>query len=989
LLTSHFVGEMSVITEETKMKRELYQLLVIAISILLLSPLLYAGTTGKIVGAVKDKETGERLVGANVVVLGTNLGAASDVDGEFFINNMPVGTYTVQVSMVGYQSVKVQNVRVSADLTTTVNFELSSKAIQVAPITVVAQRPLVEKELTATTKITAADEMAKMPLRTYDAVVVYTAGVQDEGTFRGAGGISWMVDGLQTKDPLSGGRAITLNNIAIEEVQVITGGFNAEYGEAMSGVVNVVTKSGGPVTSAMYRLTTDAGMKMFDNKLNFGYHDHEFSLGGPLPFTDGKLRYFVSAVLALRGSSDPRRLDNFLGQLKNEGYNMSAVENRWPDAIKNPYFLPHQRQQRYAATWKVSYNPIAAIKLNLGGLLERNQWEAYPYDATSQTPERSYLFALDQYTAYRRNNLQVWAGITHQISPTTFYDLKVTRYETDLYSGLKDIYLHNPDGSIMRDSLGTPLIDKDNHWWQDYKFVPAKYDTTVQSVSQYNYTDYRDQDWTNPRNPFGVYNNWQAGGASTRRSEERLLSYIGVKLDFISQVTKVHQFKAGFEWRKHDAERHYNSLPWRPDPFRDSYVVKPNFVFAYIQDMAEWPGLIVNAGLRLDYFSSQRTHRVDALDRYSQQVETSGKWQISPRIGISHPITEKTVVHLQYGQFFQFENFFNVYQNLDPYTSRWYDVVGNPDLRPQKTIAYELGVVHQIGLNTRLEVVAFYKDLYDLVSTRFIPVAPYPVTQVDNRTYAMSQGVEVSFHKHISDNWASDISYTLSRNKGMAFSSQADFLRQRINPETGLQYAWPEKLFPGGQRDHMIRLNFDYRLPEGGGPEVFTIRPLENFGINVLFIANSGFHYTRRNYRGEALEEYGASEGPWYYNLDLRINRDFIFDKYRISLFAEIYNVLNTEQILGLYEITGDPLLVGTERLYSESNFTKGIDRLRSDGTENPNWRWEKVKDLDGDGHITAHEEYLGFMKSFLFLRRTPANYGSPRQVRVGFQFYF
>lgn len=973
------------------MKRQRCTMVAIVLSIIVLSPLAFAGITGKIVGVIKDKETGERLIGVNVIVLGTTLGASSDLNGEFLINNVPVGTYTVQSSYVGYQTVRVEKVRVSADLTTTVNFDLSAQAIEIGAVIVVAERPLVERELTATTRIATSAEIAKMPLRTANAVVVYTAGVQDEGTFRGAGGVSWMVDGLQTKDPLSGDRAITLNNIAVEEVQVITGGFSAEYGEAMSGVVNIVTKSGGPTTSATYRLTTDAGMNIFspDKKLEFGYYDHELSLSGSLPFTEGKLRYFFSAVVALRGSSDPRRLDNLIGQLSRDGYDMSAITNRWPEAGKNPYFLPHQRQQRYETTWKMSYNPTAAIKLNLGGLLERSQWEEYPFDATSQTPTRSYLFVLDQFTAWRRNNLQVWAGITHQISPSTFYDLKVTRYETDLYSGMKDIYQHNSDGSIMRDSLGMPVIGKDNSWWENYKFIPAKYDPSVKSVAQYNYTDYRDQDWTNPHNPFGVFNNWQAGGASTRRYEERLLSYYGVKFDITSQITKVHQLKAGFEWRAHDAERHYNSLPWRPDPFQDNYEVKPNFFFSYIQDMAEWSGLIVNAGLRLDYFAPQTTHRSDPLDRFSSQMTTDAKWQMSPRLGISHPITEKTVIHFQYGQFFQFENFFNVYQNLDPYSSRWYDVVGNPDLRPQKTIAYELGLVHQVGLDSRLEVVGFYKDLYDLVGTRFIPVAPYAITQVDNRQYAMSQGVELSFSKRFSNHWASDISYTLSRNKGMAFSSQADFLRQRINPETGLQYAWPEKLFPAGQRDHMIRLNVDYRLPEGGGPELFGIRPLEDFGVNILFIANSGFHYTRRNYRGEALEEYGASLGPWYYNLDLRINKDFrLFDNRKISLFAEIYNVLNTEQILGLYEQTGDPLSVGDERLYSEANFTKGIDRLQSDGKENPNWAWEKVKDLDGDGHISAHEEYSSFMQSFLYLRRTPANYGPPRFVRVGFQFF-
>lgn len=179
----------------------------------------------------------------------------------------------------------------------------------------------------------------------------------------------------------------------------------------------------------------------------------------------------------------------------------------------------------------------------------------------------------------------------------------------------------------------------------------------------------------------------------------------------------------------------------------------------------------------------------------------------------------------------------------------------------------------------------------------------------------------------------------------------------------------------------MFRANFDFRLQEGQGPSLFGFKPLEDFGINILFKANSGWHYTRQNYRGESVEERGASVAPWYYNTDLRADRRFrLFGRTYLTAFIEIYNLFNTTHILGLHARTGDPLLVGDEPEYQEANFTDGVSQ------GDPTWEWENVKDLDDDGHISAHEEYEAFMKSFLFLRRTASNFGPPRLVRFGFE---
>ena len=221
-------------------------------SLTLASSYIYAGTTGKIFGVVRDVETNEPLPGCNIVVEGTTLGAASNVNGEFFILNIPPGFYTVRATMMGYKSYRIDNVRILMDLTTSLEFMMEVQILDVGEeVVVVAKRPLIQKDVTSKQSIISSDEILNMPVNSVQGILSTKAGftTDSEGQMHVRGGrtgeISYLIDGAKVDDPLNGSFSNILNKDAINEMEVISGTFNAEYGDAMSSIVNLVTKDGG------------------------------------------------------------------------------------------------------------------------------------------------------------------------------------------------------------------------------------------------------------------------------------------------------------------------------------------------------------------------------------------------------------------------------------------------------------------------------------------------------------------------------------------------------------------------------------------------------------------------------------------------------------------------------------------------------------------------------------------------------------------------
>lgn len=228
----------------------------------LVPAMLFAGTKGRVKGQVVDLQTGEPLIGANVIVVGSTIGAATDANGEFVLLNLEAGTYTIRASYLGYQTVTVSNVRVNADLTTSIDFELPAEGISVGTVEIVAKKPLIQKDATNKVRITSSEDIKALPVRSVTNIIGLNAGVvlKDNQVFIRGGRldeVGFYLEGASITNPMTGGRAVTLSQDAVEEVQVQSGGYTAEYGGANSGIVRTQLKSGGPEFKASFEYITD------------------------------------------------------------------------------------------------------------------------------------------------------------------------------------------------------------------------------------------------------------------------------------------------------------------------------------------------------------------------------------------------------------------------------------------------------------------------------------------------------------------------------------------------------------------------------------------------------------------------------------------------------------------------------------------------------------------------------------------------------------
>jgi hypothetical protein len=279
-------------------------------------PLLaaYSGTTGKIAGKVTDAQTKDAIPSVNVVIVGTSLGGASNIDGEYFILNVAPGTYQLRASAIGYSPIVIGPVSVTADQTTRIQFTLQPQSVEIGEVAVTATRPIIQKDLTSTVASVGSDQLSKLPLEDVAAVVNLQAGVV-EGHFRGgrSGEVKYLVDGVSVNDVFSGESSMEAEINSIAEIQVLSGTFNAEYGEALSGVVNQITKVTadhytGEISAYTggYFSTRSTLFPNIDRVDPSSLYNFQGSLSGPLPgtcvkfFLSGKYLYDAGYIYGKR-----------------------------------------------------------------------------------------------------------------------------------------------------------------------------------------------------------------------------------------------------------------------------------------------------------------------------------------------------------------------------------------------------------------------------------------------------------------------------------------------------------------------------------------------------------------------------------------------------------------------------------------------------------------------------------------------------------------
>ena len=910
---------------------------------------VFAGTTGKLTGAITIKDTGEPLVGANVLIEGTGLGAATDLGGNYFILQVPPGKYSVRFTMIGFQDLVMSNVRIQVDLTTRIDGALAEKVIGMDEVVVQASRPMIQTDVTYSQANISSDEVAMLPVEEFEDVIALQAGVvmaNGEIHVRGGRGgeIAYMIDGITVTDPFNSDIAVEIENNAIQELQFISGTFNAEYGQAMSGIVNIITKDGS-FMDYLGSVSVNGGNYYSDDTNIFprldridlqGISDLKANVEGPI--LPGSLSFFASGRIKRdNGHLYGRRVfhpNTFIWDADLNNFVVDSLVGLGDDTILLPgdtlvtvidslmdkdvfdWVLMNWHEQKTMQA-KLSWRIGAYLKISYNRMFSDTRQQSYSHLYKWNPDGRSRSFGTRTADLLRMDL---------SISQSTFANIMLSRAVNHYRSQLSN----DPD---FYDELDFQFSDEQS--WND--------EGPVLDSAVY-YIDPRIFDYT------PVYNYYVGGQSMDVYSRSSTVNTI--KAEVVSQINPKHQLKSGVEYRKTDImltdlvvqlASYTGNIPTYQNPLysptHDTYGKEgraPQEISVYLQDKVEADDIVANVGLRWDYFDPQWKTVNDPRDPnhqwplkpINQYFDTDGngeisenemtydnmkddddrlasnaegdpwyrdvdpKTQFSPRLALAFPITDKGYMHFSYGHFFQNPEFSYLYTNPEfevPPSSGVGTTMGNADMKPQRTTQYEVGFSQQVGQDIGIEMTGYFKDIRNLNSTRIIQsfIAGDRYGMYINRDYANSRGITIAVSKRPTGRVSGNVDYTYSISEGNASDPTAAFYDEQLNIE-------PEKV--------LVPLDWDQRHTLNTN---LTYHPFKNSGISLVFTYGSGIPYTTE-YIGVRTSFENNARKPATYNVDMKSYYNFtLFNRYQISTHINIYNLFDIRNELTVYNDTG------------------------------------------------------------------------------------
>jgi hypothetical protein len=915
-------------------------------TVVLVAAVLYAGTTGKIVGTVTDARTGEPLPSVNVTVPGTTLGASTNVDGYFVILNVPPGTYRLVASLVGFRNFSVVDVRVDIDQTTTQNFRMSEEAIAGEEVTVVATRPVVQRDVSASRANIEIQDVNKLPVANVGSVVALQAGIVQSGTtgllIRGGSTdqVSFVVDGMMLRDERSNNPYLGISLSAVQDIQVQTGGFNAEYGNIRSGMVNVVTREGSKFSFNAIGRYSPARPKHFGASL---YDANSYWVR---PYLDDAVAWTGTGKLYESGAWDKWMRDQYPYF---EGWNSVSqklladsdpTNDLTPQEAQRKWLWEHRRRPeikdpdwdfdagfggpipgaemlgnaRFFLAYRQSRN-YYLIPLSTSSFDEQNAQLKLTTDLTGTM--KLQVFGLWGRQAGTNSNntgdagiFSTVAGVANVLSTYTsglsysdarmfcdsYYDPSETMLNT---VGVK--FTHN----LSATSFYEAIVQRFEQRWNSN---PGRLRDTSRVFlfgSSY-YVDEAPYGWQ-PAPSTGITGLRMGVGMSNSRDTSKVVTYTA-KVDFTGQFDRYNQVKTGFEFNYTDNNIRANStdifLPsgryetrWHDYPIRAA---------VYLQDKLEFEGMIANIGLRLDYLNPNGEWYTDyssfdpaftaayslGIDTLLQKTRVAPQLNLSPRLGIAFPITEDSKLYFNYGHFRQIPDPRNLFLLRRDSFSNQVMFVADPTAPLPKTVAYELGYEHSLFDEYLVRVAGYYKDISN---------EAYSVTYTDegisynlytSNRYRDQRGFEVSLYKNRGNWFQGFVNYTYAVQTTGYFglpSYNANTVTQRVTENTNV---YQEKPIP----QPYARANIDFFTPREFGPGFQGFRPLGDWRINLVGSWNSGSYFT---WTGS-----GSIPGILYnvhwrstYNIDMRISKNFQVGKMGLQVFADISNLLNSRFI--------------------------------------------------------------------------------------------
>ena len=912
----------------------------LVITFFILSNSIIAGNAGKIFGKVTDEETNEPLAGVNVVIKNTGQGASTDIEGEFYLIGVPPGKYDIMISYIGYASLTIKDVLVRADLTSDLNIKIKVEAIEGAEVEVIADRLMVQKDITFTRKLVTEEDFANIPgFESSGDVFRMQAGaitdvqpirldmgdgqqlqVRDESLKNvhvrgGRGGeILYMVDGMPVTHPLYGGRSVLDLNVSdVSQVEILTGAFSAEYGQAQSGVVNITTKTGGTKLAGNFDYKTDNGISDFGNSYNTDYIS--FNFGGPMPFLGEKLNFFTSGNL----NRTDTWLDNQRDRDQLDWLGMGISERQDNTLNLNA---------------KINYDFRDNIKMTFSYNDAYKSWSNY-----------NWLWHLspDNMAEYGRETKRYNFRINHFLSKSTFYNVNIG-YMTVNYNASIDGSTQPDEWWVFRDGDCESYPDSIECGPADGLFINQELGDTL---------------FSNVTNPvIDQVNGFYDGTGKDDIWRDDFTKTLTIKSDIVSQYSKHNMLKSGISLQFNNlhyvdiadgatnlsayGEQYFtmvsDSITYAkpPGPFpeygRTRWVFdsKPISGALYVENKFEIESLILNTGVRFDFLHLGES--VDSKEFRTVWENATGleadwkltKMKFSPRFGLSFPITEYMVLFFSYGHFLQTPELQYYYR--DPYSGGF---TGNPHLDYEQTILYEFGFTNQFNENLSFDVKAYNKDISDQTQTlRLYANLGLPVWLYDNRGFARARGLEFELNKKPGGFLkliSGSITYTAQWATGYSSSTFGE-------------YVWEQYGFPNPIRER--RLNWDVRhqavsnitinMPKVNSYRIFGMNMPGDWTLTFLTRYSTGKAYTPGTtdiFEQRLLENTGTY--PSTIVTDLKFNKRFHIKPLKrvLTLFVEVYDLYdrNNPQIINNW--TGYPysygdLLGGSKRYYSHKEIT-------------------------------------------------------------------
>ncbi len=949
------------------MRRECYRTLLVAFLLFPTAVLMAAG--GKITGKVTDHETGEALVGATVRVEGTSFGATTDANGVFSIANINAGTYTLISSYIGYQQITISNIEVHEGLVAEAKFALPAEGVKVGTVLIVAQRPLIEKSATNEVRILDSDFLSTIPIRNVTEAAALQPGVVLRNNLvyvRGsrADETGFSLDGVNVTDVYNGGRGVTISPDAVEQMQVQTGGYPAEFGGANGGIVSTQLRTGAEKLKLSVRAETDNYTPQGKEALggySYGYSDYVGSVSGPI--VSDKVRFFGTAENQFYRDPGSFVAQTQTGQngATGAGANLSYANPRFWSGFNYSGLI--------AAPQFTAVHPNAAISdtlnVNSGaGNLIGGQLDQYSYTGTllfdlgniqlRASGSYSDVFSQDPAgigTVFDTQRLPVNSyengfgnvKLTQFFDPKTYYELNVNYYRnfyktgwdpalqgdfaayggpqsnptfnggsTSLTNAAWNVFGPASGGGVSIDQPGTllataPGMTSETSIGGRLDFTKEFNNQSLKFGGEYTYYTIRHFGGQDVLSMYSILNNPQL---TTTAAQEAALRATG------SNNYGYDEF----------------GNPINGDVYNGSTVVDfgpphPVNGAVYLQDKIELSDINLNFGLRYDYINPDSRAFVDPAGisfndslnvvATSSMKKTPITQQVSPRIGASFPVSDITVFHAQYGKFIQESELIDSYGGMGEiynilHGGNYYQTPVGYGLQPERTTQYEIGFSQQIGDNASFDVTTFYKNIVDQIQFRLIlPDGTVPSDRsyytLVNGDFATSKGVEFKITLRRTNRVEAQLNYTFASAEGTGSGPNSS--AGGASDQHGYTANIP---FPTSfSQENTGSLNIDYRFAKNDGGPI-----LQRAGLNLLMQFGSGYPYTletiSENNIGDArfqvpLEPIGYSTTPWTFEVDLRIDKTVTIGSLDAMFYIYVQNLLNTQNADNVFIRTGDP----------------------------------------------------------------------------------